>query len=125
MRKKDIPPEEKRQYLRLDYSRLISFTHYDPENLVEIPGKMAAVKDLSESGILIETAESFEPGNVLDLDIAFEQDRIIPAQGEVVHSRKTEQGLHTTGIKFNKIEEEDLDYLRNFVESQNKQKGKK
>ena len=78
---------------------------------------MAAVHDLSESGILIQTAESFEPGNLLDLDIAFEQDKIINAQGEVVHNRKTKEGLYYTGIKFTKIDQKDLDYLKNFVES--------
>ena len=112
-------PIEKRRYLRLEYSRLISFTHYDTESLIEIPGKMAAVKDLSEEGILIETAEAFEPGNVIDLDIAFEQDKIITAQGEVVHSFKTKKkGLQNVGIKFLRINEDGLAYLKNFVENQ-------
>ena len=115
------PLIEKRQYLRLDYSRLISFTHYDTESLVEIPGKLAAVKDLSESGMLIETAELFEPGNILDLDIAFEQDKIVPAQGEVVHSFKAKKGLYNTGIKFLQIDWDDFVYLRKFVESHTQQ----
>lgn len=79
---------DKRQYLRLGYSRLISFTHYDPDSLVEIPGKLPAIHDLSEAGVFIESAVAFEPGNVIDLDIAFEQDKIILAQGEVVHCKK-------------------------------------
>jgi len=109
---------EKRRHLRFDYSRLISFTHYDPANDVEIPGRMAAVHDLSESGILIQTAEQLEPGNILDLDIAFEQEKIIRAQGEVVHQRKGGKGLSYTGIKFTKIDAADLEYLKAFVDSQ-------
>lgn len=111
--------EDKRRHLRFDYSRLISFTHYDAANDVEIPGRMAAVHDLSESGILIQTAEKLEPGNILDLDIAFEQEKIIRAQGEVVHNRKTGEGLTYTGIKFTKIDDGDIDYLKTFVSSQN------
>ena len=111
-------PVEKRQYLRLGYSRLISFTHYDTDSLVEIPGKMAAVHDLSESGVLIESAVAFEPGNVLDLDIAFEQDKIILAQGEVVHCKKARKGLYRTGIKFLRIEGDHLAYLQKFLDSQ-------
>jgi c-di-GMP-binding flagellar brake protein YcgR len=108
---------EKRQYLRLGYSRLISFTHYDPDSLVEIPGKMAAVQDLSESGVLIESAVAFEPGNVIDLDIAFEQDKIILAQGEVVHCKKTRKGLYRTGIKFLRVDGDHLSYLKKFLNS--------
>jgi len=110
--------EDKRRHLRFDYSRLISFTHYDSANDVEIPGRMAAVHDLSESGILIQTAESLELGNILDLDIAFEQEKIIRAQGEVVHQRKTGEGLSYTGIKFTNIDKDDLEYLKTFVVSQ-------
>ena len=112
---------EKRHYLRLGYSRLISFTHYDPDSLVEIPGKMAAVHDLSESGVLIESGVVFEPGNVIDLDIAFEQDKIILAQGEVVHCEKTGKNLYRSGIKFLRIEDKNLAYLKNFLDSQGKQ----
>ena len=109
---------EQRQYLRLGYSRLISFTHYDPDSLVEIPGKMAAVHDLSESGVLIESSVAFEPGNVIDLDIAFEQDKIILAQGEVVHCKKTRKSLYRTGIKFLRIEGDQLAYLKKFLDNQ-------
>ena len=112
---KKANPEEKRQHLRLDYSRLISFTQYDSDNQMGIPGGMAAIKDLSESGILLQTAEAFALGNMLDLDIAFEEDKIIRAQGEVVHTRKTEEGLYYAGIKFTKIDESDLVYLKSFV----------
>jgi len=110
--------EDKRRHLRFDYSRLISFTHYDPANDIEIPGRMAAVHDLSESGILIQTAENLEPGNILDLDIAFEQEKIIRAQGEVVHQRKGGEGLTYTGIKFTRIDEADIEYLKAFVDNQ-------
>jgi hypothetical protein len=112
---------EKRQYLRLGYSRLISFTHYDPDSLVEIPGGMAAVHDLSESGVLIESAVALEPGNVIDLDIAFEQDKIILVQGEVVHCKKIRKGLYRTGIKFLRIKGDHLAYLQKFLNSQTEQ----
>jgi len=84
---------EQRRYLRLGYSRLISFTHYDPDSLVEIPGEMATVHDLSESGILIESSVVFEPGNVIDLDIAFEQDKIILAQEKWSIAKKPGQAF--------------------------------
>jgi|LQYC01.1.fsa_nt_gi c-di-GMP-binding flagellar brake protein YcgR len=115
---------EKRQYLRLGYSRLISFTHYDPDSLVEIPGNMAAVHDLSQSGVLIESAVAFDPGNVIDLDMAFEQDKIILAQGEVVHCKKTGKNLYRAGIKFLRIEDEHLAYLKKFLNNQYKQEIK-
>lgn len=113
------PKKEQRQHIRSDYSRLISFTHYDPKNDLEMPGKMAAIHDLSESGVLIQTAESFDPGDTVDLDIAFEQEKIISAEGEVVHRRKSPEGLYYTGIRFTKIDQKDLAYLRDFVKTQN------
>lgn len=112
---------EKRQYLRLGYSRLISFTHYDTNSFVEIPGKMAAVHDLSESGVLIESSVPFEIGNVIDMDMAFEQDRIILAQGEVVHCEKSKKFLYRAGLKFLRIHDKDLVYLKNFLDRQSSQ----
>lgn len=114
---KDSSPTEKRRHIRLDYSRLISFTHYADDSQVRIPGKMAAVKDVSEAGVLIQTAELLDAGDVLDLDIAFEQEKIVQTQGTVVHSRKAaEPGLFDTGVKFSKVEKDDLAYLKEFVE---------
>lgn len=114
---KNSSPIEKRRHIRLDYSRLISFTHYADDSQVQIPGKMAAIKDVSEAGILIQTAELLESGDVLDLDIAFEQDKIVQTQGTVVHSRKAaEPGLFDTGVTFSKIDKADLAYLKKFVE---------
>jgi hypothetical protein len=81
------------------------------------------VHDLSEAGVLIESAVAFEPGNVIDLDIAFEQDKIILAQGEVVHCKQTRERLFRTGIKFLRINNEDeahIAYLKKFLDSQMK-----
>ena len=71
----------KRQYLPLGYSWQIFFTHYDLDSLVEILGKMAAVQvhGPSVTGVLIESAVAFEFGNVSDLDMAFDEDKIILA----------------------------------------------
>lgn len=108
--------QEKRQYLRLHYSRLISFVCYDADNHTERPAGMAAIKNLSEAGILIETGTGFEPGDKLDLDIAFEQDKIIPARGEIVHTKKGRKSISNVGIRFTKINKKDLKYLRRFLE---------
>lgn len=114
---KDSTPIEKRRHIRLDYSRLISFTLYADDSQVQVPGKMAAIKDVSEAGVLIQTAELLEAGDMLDLDIAFEQDKIVQTQGTVVHSRKAaEPGLYDTGVKFSKVNKDDLAYLKKFVE---------
>ncbi len=113
--------QEKRKHLRLHYSRLISFVHYDADDHIEMPGGMAAIKDLSQAGILIETGLGFEPGDKLDLDIAFEQDRIIPAYGEVVHNRKTSSVLYHAGLKFTKIKRKDLVYLKGFLDGKHAQ----
>lgn len=108
--------KENRKHLRLHYSRLISFIHYDARNNIKAPGSMAAVKDLSQTGILIETGSLFRKGDRLDMDIAFEQDTIIPAQGEVIHYKKTTGSLCKAGVKFTKIKKKDLTYLKGFVD---------
>lgn len=122
MQKKGTP-EERRECLRLDYSRLISFTHHDPDNQVAIPGRMAAIKDISEAGVLLETAEIFESGNQLDLDIAFEQEKIVRVQGEVVHVRKSAGGLYDVGVRFKKVKKSDRVYIKNFIEASEQTQG--
>ena len=105
---RSIFPGDKRKHLRLHYSRLISFVCYDQEGHVEMPEGMVAIKDLSQAGILVKTGVAFKPGDNLALDIAFEQEKIIPTYGEVVHSRKTADRLYEAGLKFTKIE---VDYF--------------
>ncbi|HNR13210.1 MAG TPA: PilZ domain-containing protein, partial [Thermodesulfobacteriota bacterium] len=102
-KKPAAPVQEKRRYLRLHYSRLISFIQYDTNNQIEIPAGMAAVKNLSEAGILIEAANVLKPGDPIDLDIAFEQEKIIPTRGEVVYTKKVNRTRLNAGIKFTKI----------------------
>lgn len=112
--------DERRQHLRLDYSRLISFSHHDPSDNIEVPGKMAAVKDISEAGVLIETAEAFQLGTRLNLDIAFEQEKIVRVLGEVVHVRKSANGLNDVGVKFEKLKKGDKTFLKKFIDACNK-----
>jgi len=109
---------EKRKHIRLHYSRLISFVHYNANNHLETPGGMAAVKDLSQAGVLVETGVAFSPGDKLEMDIAFEQEHIIAAQGEVIHIRKTNKTVYKAGVKFSKIKKKDLTYLRGFIDGQ-------
>ena len=111
-------PGDKRKHLRLHYSRLISFVRYDPEGYVEMPEGMAAIKDLSQAGILVETGVAFKPGDRIALDIAFEQEKVILTYGTVVHIRKTPDGLHEAGLRFTKIRPKDLAYLKGFVDGQ-------
>ena len=109
---------EKRKYLRLHYSRLISFIYYGAKNRVEMPGGMAAVKNLSETGIMIETGVGFKVGDKLDLAIAFEQDKIIQAFGEVIHIRELNPAIYNAGVRFTKIGKKEFTYLKGFVDGQ-------
>ena len=114
-----IFPGDKRKHLRLHYSRLISFVRYDREGRVETPEGLAAIRNLSQAGILVETGGvSLKPGDSIALDIAFEQEKIIPTYGTVVHIRKTADGLHEAGLRFTKIRQKDLAYLEGFVDGQ-------
>jgi hypothetical protein len=115
---RSIFPGDKRKHLRLHYSRLISFVYYDRKGHLERPEGMAAIRDLSQAGILVETGVPFEPGDNLALDIAFEQERIIPTHGKIIHIRKTTDGLYEAGLRFTKIRPKDLAYLKGFVDGQ-------
>jgi hypothetical protein len=66
---------------------------------------------VSEGGAKVETHRKLEKGTKLDLDIAID-DRIISAQGEVLHAEELKNGLFGTGIRFTSISDEDREFLR-------------
>ena len=79
--------------------------------------------DMSESGILLELAESLSSlpslPETVNLTIAIE-DRVIEARGKVIH-QKQQGGSATAGIEFSVIAEDDREYIADFL----KRKGPK
>jgi c-di-GMP-binding flagellar brake protein YcgR len=73
--------------------------------------------DISESGILLELAESLPAlpslPETVNLTVAIE-DRIIEARGKVVH-QKQQGGSATAGVEFSVIAEDDREYIADFL----------
>ena len=102
--------KEKRASRRI---RSLNLTSYTPkkDDQQEYIISIGRTLDVSEGGVKVETHRRLAKGTKLDLDIAIE-DRIITAQGEVLHAEELKNGLFGTGIRFTSISEEDRQFLR-------------
>ncbi|UCG11498.1 MAG: PilZ domain-containing protein [Deltaproteobacteria bacterium] len=101
---------EKRASPRIRSLNLASYTpkkRGEQEYIVSIGRTL----DVSRGGAKVETHRKLAEGIELDLDIAVE-DKIISAQGKVLHSEELKNGLFGTGIRFTTISEEDLVFLK-------------
>ena len=102
--------KEKRASRRI---RSLNLTSYTPKkgDQQEYIISIGRTLDVSEGGAKVETHRELAKGTKLDLDIAIE-DRIISAQGEVLHAEQLKNGLFGTGIRFPRVSGEACGLLR-------------
>jgi len=104
---------DQRKHPRVPTSNLISFKLYDDNgNLLNL--SMARTLNISQSGILIETAHIMATGRI-SLMSAGAQDELVKIKGRVVYSRENGVGMYETGISFEGTDAENIDFAKKLV----------
>jgi c-di-GMP-binding flagellar brake protein YcgR len=102
----------KRRYERVDAIHL-SYICIDEAGNVVHEG-MGRTLNVSESGILLETTFTTEPGQTLNVTLAIGED-LLDVNGQVV--RADEKGeVCLTGVEFRDLSEADRGKIREFME---------
>lgn len=73
----------------------------------EVLGRgLARTLNVSESGLRLETGQSFEPGQKLRITLGFDND-LIQVDGRIANSQEASDGLSTSGLMFLEFDEAD------------------
>lgn len=104
-----------RQYPRLERIQLIAYSHYDTQGILTTTGRMGTTLNLSLGGALIEIANEFPVGTIIVLDLNI-SGKIIRIKGKIIHVRKTDSQLWSTGIQIIDIKPEEREVLSRFLE---------
>ena len=104
---------DQRKHPRVPTSNLISFKLYD-DNGKLLNQSMARTLNISQSGILIETAHIMATGRI-SLMSAGAQDELVKIKGRVVYSRENGIGMYETGIRFEGSEKENIAFAEKLV----------
>jgi len=108
-----MPTEEKRKHARVT-SLNLSYFCLDKNDEIVKQG-MGRTLNVSESGILLETAFPIDSGHTVLLNIGLEED-IVDIKGKPIHTKKNDQGLHEVGIQFLKINETTRKTLKKYIQ---------
>ena len=106
---------EKRKSPRVKIQNLISYVCLD-ENGKPIKHLMGTALDISQGGLLLETTQHIEPGNVI-LITADEQDKIFEINGKAAYCRETGSGKFNVGISFQGTHAENIQFVKCMVRS--------
>jgi phage terminase large subunit-like protein len=112
--------EEKRKHSRIDSLHLLNYVYYD-ESEEEATQGMGRTLNVSESGILLETHNPIDTGNVVSLTIGFEED-VVDIKGRPVYSNKNDRDMYESGIEFFDVDQEAQKVLRQYITAFNAEK---
>lgn len=104
---------DQRKHPRVPTSNLISFKLYD-DNGNLLNQSMARALNISQSGILIETACIITVGRI-SLMSADTDNALVKIKGQVVYSRENGIGMYEAGISFDGTEKENIDFAKKLV----------
>ena len=104
---------DQRKHPRVPTSNLISFKLYD-DNGNLLNQSMARALNISQSGILIETACIITVGRI-SLMSADTDNSLVKIKGQVVYSRENGIGMYETGISFDGTEKENIEFAKKLV----------
>lgn len=106
--------QERRRYPRVGSHNLISYTHFDDQNVPD-EGGMGRTMDLSKGGVTIQTHKPLSIDSGLEITIALAE-KIITARGRVVHVDKIDGDRYDIGVNFTQIGEEDLKAILEYFD---------
>jgi hypothetical protein len=104
---------DQRKHPRVPTSNLISFKLYDDSGRL-LSQSMARALNISQSGILIETANIISEERI-SLMSAGVRDELVNIKGQVVYSRENGIGMYETGISFEGTAEENVAFAKKLV----------
>ena len=104
---------DKRKYPSDELHNLISYVCLG-EDGKPIKPVMGAALDITQGGLLLETTQQIEPGNVI-LITADEQDRIVEINGKAAYCRETGPGKFYVGISFQATPDENIQFVKHMV----------
>ncbi len=105
---------ERRRHIRIDSLNLLACEILDEQGN-RVSGGMGRTLNISESGILLESHFCLDPDTLVELTIALEE-RLITLPGKVVHCGSDGEGMFRNGIEFMKVQGENLEILREFIQ---------
>jgi hypothetical protein len=111
---------EKRRFPRLERQLLVSYDHFNLDNLKDDEG-IARTLDMSIRGLLLELPRAVEVGSTLRLNINLEGE-IVELFGEVVRLKPKEGGTYEVGVELRYVPERFIRVVESFFL---KRKGEK
>ena len=105
--------KDKRKYPRVSSLNLSYVCIDEKENIIN--EGMGRTLDVSEAGIRLETNFFINPGQMLSLTIAIE-DNLLDVKGKVVYSESDADGVSRAGVEFTELNESSRDVLKKFVQ---------
>ncbi len=104
---------DNRLFKRFDSGNLLSYVCVDMNDKVVQQG-MGKTLDVSVGGILLETHVVIDDEFNILLSIGFE-DEMADIRGNIIYSRKREDGMIESGIKFLNVTPEGRSVLQEFI----------
>lgn len=113
--------KERRKHPRVEIKNLISCIRIDNRGNKTKESKGKAI-NISRGGILIETHDSFEWQDILQLTIDVENE-LISIKGKVIYCNTYDFGMFRTGIQFLETNEKIVSFVINLLNAHSKLLG--
>lgn len=104
---------EKRKHPRVKTHNLISYICLDNDGR-QIKKSMGTALDISQGGLLLETTQWIEPGDII-LITADEQDQIIEINAKAAYCREIAGGKFYVGVKFQGAHAKNIQFVKSMV----------
>lgn len=103
---------ERRQHPRVESIHLVSLGDVQGESTIGV----ARTLEISQSGALLEMAQPYPLHTVFQLDIALGRD-LLPVRAEVRNLQAADDGTYRVGIRFAKLDPDDMERLTRHLEA--------
>lgn len=104
---------DKRKHERRNSFNLINYVLLDEQGN-RIRRGMGRSRNLSETGLQIETHDPLHQGQLLLITVGLEED-LVELKGKVIYSMPSEEKGYSAGIEFLEIDEAGKNILRPFI----------
>jgi c-di-GMP-binding flagellar brake protein YcgR len=106
---------ERRRHTRIDSINLLSYSCFDEDERMVGQG-MGRTLNVSESGILLETASAVEVHTMVAVTIAFNED-LVDIKGKVIRCLQSKNGMFESGIEFFEVGKEEMLVLKEYIKA--------
>ena len=106
---------DRRKFPRVKIFNPISYDCVDKEGIL-FDQNMGIALDISQNGILLETAKRIESKHIFLLFVDLD-DNLLKIIGRVIFSVKKKDGKFKTGINFNNDHEENIQFAKQIIQA--------